>query len=226
MGMMVFLTFVIMRIFYHAFDRHRHQHNSTTTATTTTNNGANNLISSTSSSIGDHISKTQSYSNNLRTTTATTGKLVSGMGSVSASAHNANSSTQHHHQQQQQHITYLEKKKKKRLEKEQNPLTLGLNPFRYQDQENILHSVAMTWEQFLHLPTQPPRHTLSIPHSITKRLKVCSFKNSGNINITANSNRKGCNNIWNDQFLNSWKTRKVKGLCEDNANSKVRDCIF
>jgi hypothetical protein len=27
--------------------------------------------------------------------------------------------------------------------------------------------------------------------------------------------------IWNDEFVQSWQNRKVKGLCEDNASSKV-----
>lgn len=131
---------------------------------------------------------------------------------------------------------YQEKKKKKRLEKDQNLATLGLSSTRYSEKENSLYPVALTWEQFISLPSQPSRHTLTIPNGIIKRLKVCTDKlnrsadieteQQGVINLSSTSTKNGCNSIWNDQFLAIWKSRKVKGLCEDTANSKVIATTF
>lgn len=261
MGMMIFLTFVIMRIFYHIFNQHQQQHQATSvimTPTTTSPTTPNRLSTSkdkdmkTSVVLPAHISGLKQAaaiasvsdslikpiatpSQHLRTTTtksSSTGTAHLSSGAMLATMSSANSSTQQQ--------LYLEKKKKKRFDKDHSPAMLGLSPYHYSEQENALHAVAMTWEQFINLPIQPPRHTLTIPHNVAKHLKVCaSDKASGNNmlsdmdspkpqqNITAAtvanaaSSRKGCNNIWNDQFLNTWKTRKVKGLCEDNANSKV-----
>jgi hypothetical protein len=69
---------------------------------------------------------------------------------------------------------YLERKKKKRLDKESNIALLGLNPHRQSADENVVIRSAVTWEDFLALPPAPPRHALSMPHALVKRLKQCS----------------------------------------------------
>lgn len=86
----------------------------------------------------------------------------------------------------------------------------------YEDWENIVTKTEMEWEKFVGIPRQPPRSKQNIPVTAVAHLKSCSES-------SVNTTRKGCMEIWNDHFIQTWKNRKVKGLCEENASSKVND---
>lgn len=91
----------------------------------------------------------------------------------------------------------------------------------YSNWENELHTSNIEWESFVNLPMQAVRTNQAIPFNVLNDLRICTSSSSQVVNTTTIV-RKGCNDIWADNFIVTWKNRMVNGLCEDNANSKIR----
>ncbi|KAJ1390715.1 hypothetical protein B484DRAFT_439696, partial [Ochromonadaceae sp. CCMP2298] len=109
-------------------------------------------------------------------------------------------------------------------EKARNTTRRKEQPYEYW--ENVPQKQSITWGEFVQYPHQVPRTKNYIRSSALKALQRHSSDNTSSCQ----------EHTLQDVFVTTWKSRKVKDLCEANANSKIscydssigksRYCIF
>eukprot|EP01039_Chlorochromonas_danica_P000755 gene755-819_t len=75
--------------------------------------------------------------------------------------------------------------------------------------DNKLIRTTLSWGDFVALPQQSLRNKAVSPHAFLSTLRLCS------------DSQHSCTNEWNDRYLDQWKSRSVKDLCEAHGQSKI-----
>jgi len=102
----------------------------------------------------------------------------------------------------------------------------------YSEEDNALKRVSVRWGDFVLYPPSPVRTKNYIKPAVLKSLRKClvngsdSFESNrvmnGSKSTSTNATAfRACHDAWDDRFLSIWKSRKVKGLCEEGAASRI-----
>eukprot|EP01038_Epipyxis_sp_PR26KG_P010549 gene10549-14171_t len=131
-----------------------------------------------------------------------------------------------------QHVDSDSKRSSKRLHSKSNSFNQQNIP--YQPWENEIRKVSITWGDFIQYPisSHVARNKVAIRSSILRGLNICP---ASELSDQINGTTRSCVDIWSDSYIISWRKRKVKELCMDEANSKIhcydsngwaRYCVF
>lgn len=101
----------------------------------------------------------------------------------------------------------------------------------YSDEVNTLRRVSVRWGDFVLYPPAPVRTKNYIKPAVLKSLRKCAVNGSDpfererdDIIGSKSTNMtvvRACQDAWDDRFLSIWKSRMVKGLCEEGAASRI-----
>lgn len=116
-------------------------------------------------------------------------------------------------------------KGQKKLHKQQHQLQAP-----YSDEDNALRRVSVRWGDFVLYPPAPLRTKNYIKPAVLKSLRQCvvngsdPFERERDMTGPKSTNTtavRACQDAWDDRFLSIWKSRMVKGLCEEGAASRI-----